>query len=219
MTWTGRKSLGGDNIQYTLCGTEYPEWEILTRHGAPTWKDKIRWHQAEASFWSQTLVSWRLPRNLHVSRLWDHYTSLTDHQTVARHSSQTQTLELSAVWIPKTKTVLIYTFHTFSKLKLTRQTGSCFVKLTSRISLNPRHSSYTTFLIWGTSVKILRGLTQRKIISSWAPEFGGTFPGIQHRNTRLTYKHMFNVKLRYKKRSCVQEVFLFLSPAKQILGQ
>lgn len=38
----------------------------------------------------------------------------------------------------------------------------------------------------GTRVKILNGLTQRKIIKSCAPEFGGTLFGIQQRNTRLT---------------------------------
>lgn len=38
--------------------------------------------------------------------------------------------------------------------------------LTRKISLNPLRTSRTTFLIWGTSLKILSGRRQRSIISS-----------------------------------------------------
>jgi hypothetical protein len=59
MKWSelAETSLGADNIRYTLRDAEYPVRVILTRHGAPTWRDKIRWPPAEASSWSQTLVS------------------------------------------------------------------------------------------------------------------------------------------------------------------
>ena len=59
--------------------------------------------------------------------------------------------------------------------------------LTKKISLNPLRTSRTTFLIWGTSLKILSGRRQRSIISSWAPDSGGTSGGSQHRKIRLTY--------------------------------
>jgi hypothetical protein len=185
------RSMEWDGFWHTLHDAKPPV--ILTRHEAPTWKDKIHWPPAEASFWSQTLVSWRHLHSLHVSRLWDRYTSLTDHQTVARRNSQTQTSELSRVWTPKNENNSHLQISNILEVKLTEQIGLSYVKLTNRISLNPRHSSYTTFLMWGTSVKILRGLTQRKIISNWAPEFGGTFLGIQHRNTRLTCRHRHSI--------------------------
>lgn len=59
--------------------------------------------------------------------------------------------------------------------------------LTRKISLNPLRTSRTTFLIWGTSLKILSGRRQRSIISSWAPDLGGTSVGSQHRKIRLTW--------------------------------
>lgn len=58
--------------------------------------------------------------------------------------------------------------------------------LTRKISLNPLRTSRTTFLIWGTSLKILSGRRQRSIISSWAPDLGGMSVGSQHRKIRFT---------------------------------
>lgn len=66
--------------------------------------------------------------------------------------------------------------------------GGKLEPLTRKISLNPLRTSRTTFLIWGTSLKILSGRRQRSIISSWAPDSGGTSGGSQHRKIRLTYE-------------------------------
>ena len=63
-------------------------------------------------------------------------------------------------------------------------------KITNKISLNPRHNSYTTRRICGTSINILRGRIHRNIISTCAPELGGISLGIQQRKTRLTYKSL-----------------------------
>lgn len=65
---------------------------------------------------------------------------------------------------------------------------SSHVWLTRSISLKPLQSSQTTLRMWGTRLKILRGRTQRSSISSWVLDWGGTFVGIQHRNTRLTWR-------------------------------
>lgn len=59
---------------------------------------------------------------------------------------------------------------------------------TRNISLKPLKSSRTTFLIWGTSLNIRRGLKQRNTIKSWVPDLAGTLYGIQHRKIRLTWK-------------------------------
>jgi hypothetical protein len=61
-------------------------------------------------------------------------------------------------------------------------------KLTRTISLKPLHNSNTTFLIWGTSVKRRRGRIHRRSMRAWAPDWDDTWCGIQHRNTRLTWK-------------------------------
>lgn len=61
-------------------------------------------------------------------------------------------------------------------------------RLTNRISLKPLHSSDTTFLICGTRLKIRRGLKHLKIRRSWIPDCAGTSFGIQHENTKETWK-------------------------------
>ena len=57
---------------------------------------------------------------------------------------------------------------------------------TKIISLNPLHNSLTTFLICGTSIKILRGLKHLRSIKNWATEWGDIVLGIQHAHTKLT---------------------------------
>ncbi len=52
---------------------------------------------------------------------------------------------------------------------------------TSKISLKPRKSSYTTFLMCGTRLNIRRGLRHRRMSRKCAPEFCRTWSGIQHR--------------------------------------
>lgn len=88
----------------------------------------------------------------------------------------------------------LWWFHSIKKgfkhtWKIEDFINSSFIwTLTRKISLKPLRTSRTTFLIWGTSLKIRSGRRQRSIISSWAPDSGGMSGGSQHRKIKLTYR-------------------------------
>lgn len=93
----------------------------------------------------------------------------------------------------KQHTVLVFKwYHCFIKTQWNIICIYMYIKtkrffFTKMISLKPLISSYTTFLIWGTRTKILRGRKHLSSMNTWAGESLSASSGIQNRKITLTY--------------------------------